>query len=138
MLLVPYPTKKHKMANLTSEEVKQLADNLLRMTNALGDYRYENFELLSEEENLRIKELHNLQLEHTTELYTKSAVLAMDDVENSLKQIVTITEQTQKLYNKLTNVQQILNRATAILTLAAAVISLDTKEITSSIQNLLA
>jgi len=126
------------MANLTSEEVKQLADNLLRMTNALGDYRYENFELLSEEENLRIKELHNLQLEHTTELYTKSAVLAMDDVENSLKQIVTITEQTQKLYNKLTNVQQILNRATAILTLAAAVISLDTKEITSSIQNLLA
>ena len=44
------------MANLTSEQVKQLADNLLRMTNALGDYRYENFDDLSEEENMRIKE----------------------------------------------------------------------------------
>ena len=62
----------------------------------------------------------------------------MDDVESSLKQITAITEQTQELYKKLTNVQQILNRATAVLMLAVAIISLDTSEITSSIQNLVA
>lgn len=125
------------MANLTSEQVKQLADNLLRMTNALGDYRYENFGQLSQEENLRIKELHSQQLEHTTELYTKSALLVMDDAESSLNKIASITEQTKELYKKLTDVQKILDRATAVLNLAAAIISLDTKEITSSIESLL-
>jgi len=126
------------MANLTSEQVRQLAGDLLRMTNALGDYRYENFELLSEEENMRIKELHNQQLEHVTELYTKSAVLVIDDVENSLGEIAIITQQTLDLYKKLTNVQKILDRATAVLTLAAAVISIDTGKITSSIKDLVA
>lgn len=126
------------MAHLTSEQVKHLADNLLRMTNALGDYRYENFEQLSDEENLQIKNLHNRQLEYTTELYTRSAVLVIDDVENSLNQIETITEHTRELYKKLGNVQKVLDRATAVLTLAAAIISLDTKEITSSIKNLIA
>lgn len=67
--------KVNRMANITSEQVKQLADNPLRMTNTLGDYRYENFERLMEKENLRIKELHNLQMENTTELYTKSQYL---------------------------------------------------------------
>ena len=125
------------MGNLTSEQVKQLADNLLRMTNALGDYRYEHYESLTEAENLRMKELHYLQLEHTTELYTKSAVLVLDDIESSLKQIDSITKQTQQLYEKLTNVQKVLDRATAVLTLASAIISLDIEEITASVKNLL-
>ncbi|NNE78406.1 MAG: hypothetical protein HKN31_15190 [Pricia sp.] len=126
------------MENLTSAQVKQLADNLLRMTNALGNYRYENFEKLSEEENLCLKKLHSQQLEHTTEIYTKSALLVMDDVESSLEKIKTITTETQDLYKKLTNVQKVLDRATSVLTLATAIISLDVKEITSSIKKLVA
>ena len=126
------------MANLKSEQVKKLADNLLRMTNGLGDYRYQNFERLSENENMRIKELHQRQLSHITELYTKSAVLVMDDVETSLKQLDTITLETQTLYKNLTTVQKVLDRATSVLTLATAIIGLDPKGITSSIKGLLA
>lgn len=125
------------MANLTSQQVKELADNLLRMTNALGDYRYENFNHLTEEENLRIKELHQKQLENTTELYTKAAVLVMDDAETSLKQIDTITHETQTLYKNLTTVQKVLDRATSVLTLAIAIIGLDSKGITTSVKALL-
>ncbi|SDE03942.1 hypothetical protein SAMN05421636_10323 [Pricia antarctica] len=126
------------MAHLKSEQVKDLADNLLRMTNGLGNYRYENSERLSEDENQRIKELHEKQLSHTTELYTKSAVLVMDDVETSLKQIDTITLETQELYKNLTTVQTVLDRATSVLTLAIAIIGLDPKGITASIKGLLA
>ncbi len=125
------------MPNLTSQQVKELADNLLRMTNALGDYRYENFDLLSEDENLQIKELHQKQLEDTTELYTQAAVLVMDDVEISLQQIETITQETKALYKKLGGVQKVLNRATSVLTLATAIIGLDPKGITSSLKGLL-
>ena len=125
------------MSNLTSKQVKRLADNLLKMTNALGDYRYENFDLLTEEENLQIKKLHQRQLSYTTELYTKSAVLVMDDIETSLDQIEAITLKTQTLYKNLTTVQKVLDRATSVLTLAVAIIGLNPKGITSSLKGLL-
>ncbi|HET8735768.1 MAG TPA: hypothetical protein VFM69_04135 [Pricia sp.] len=126
------------MGNLTAEQVKELADNLLRMTNALGNYRYENFDHLTEDQNQQLKILHRKLLENTTELYTMSAVLVMEDVETSLQKIETIALETQKLYNKLTTVQKVLDRATSVLTLASAIVGLDLKGIDSSIKNLLA
>ena len=125
------------MKNLKSYQVKELEDNLLRMTNELGNYRYTNFDKLSETENRRIKELHDRLLSHTTELYTKSAVLVMDDVETSLEQIETVTQETLQLFKNLTGVQKVLDRATSILTLASSIIALDPKGITSSIKSLL-
>lgn len=125
------------MGKLTAEQVKQLADDFMVMANDLGDYRYENFDNLSEEENQRLKELHLETLSHTTDLYTKAAVLVLDEVETSLDQINTITEETQRLYKGLTGVQNVLNRATSVLTLASAIIGLDPKGITSSIKDLL-
>lgn len=125
------------MENLTSEQVKNLADNLLRMTNALGDFRYENFQHLSEKENLRLKALHNHQLEYTTEIYTKSALLVMTDAKSSLEKINTLTKETQRLYKNLNDVQKVLERATAVLTLASAIIGLDTEGIMTSIKSLL-
>lgn len=68
----------------------------------------------------------------------QSAVLIVADVERNLNQITTITERTEVHHEKLTYVQGILDLANAVLTLSVAVISLDTKEITSSIKNLLA
>lgn len=122
------------MENLNSEQVKNLADGFMKMANALGNYRYEHFDDLSSEENSRLKELHSLTLSKTTELYTKAAVLVMEDVQISLDKIGTITDQTQQLYMKLNNVQHILDRATSVLTLATSIISLDVKAIGSSLK----
>lgn len=125
------------MEKLTAEQVKRLADDFLHMANALGDYRYENFEKLTKEENLRLKELYAQTLSQTTELYTRSAILALADATTSLAQISTITSETKQLYKKLVGVQKILDRATSVLTLATAIISLDAKEITNSVKKLL-
>lgn len=125
------------MAKLTSEQLKILADNMLRMANALGDYRYENIDQLSETENDTIKVLHEQTLNSVTELYTKSTVLSIDDVQHNLEKITIITAKTQKLYKSLTTVQNVIDRATSVLKIAAAVISLDTEKITESIKNLL-
>ncbi|WP_339708839.1 hypothetical protein [uncultured Kriegella sp.] len=125
------------MGKLTAEQVKRLADNFAHMANALGNYRYENFERLTKENNQFLKELHAKTLAHTTELYTQSAILVMDDAASSLEHIDSITLETQQLYKKLVGVQKILDRATSVLTLASAIISLDTKEITNSVKKLL-
>ncbi|MEP3211358.1 MAG: hypothetical protein ABJN95_19385 [Maribacter sp.] len=124
------------MRNLNAEEVKQLADNFLQMANALGDYRYNNIDSLTEEEDLTIKSMHNQQLTYTTELYTKSAVLVLEDVQDSLNKIDTITKESQELYKKLTNVQTILDRASSIINLASAILALDLKGVTRNIQEL--
>lgn len=125
------------MTNLTSEQVKELADNLLKMTNDLGDFRYGNFSKLTPQENKRLKELHNNLLEHTTELYTKSAVLVLDDAIESLNKIKVITEKTQELYSNLDNIQTGINWATKILGMASAILSLNTESIAASIKSII-
>ena len=125
------------MENLNSEQVKKLADDFMKMANALGNYRYENFDTLTSEENLELKALHSKTLSRTTELYTKAAVLVLEDVEASLTKIGNITEQTLQLYTNLNSTQGILDRATSILTLATSIISLDVKGIGTSLQGLL-
>lgn len=124
------------MENLTSEQAKRLADDFLKMANALGNYRYENFETLTTQENSRLKELHSETLSHTTELYTQAAVLVMDDVEDSIEKIESITADTNLLYKKLIKVQIVIDRATEVLTLASSIISLDVMGISSSIKGL--
>ncbi len=124
------------MGNLSAEQVKRLADNFMRMANALGDYRYNNIDSLTEEQNIKIKEIHNQQLAATTELYTKSAVLVLEDAQDALGKIDTITTESQELYKKLTNVQGILDRASSVLNLASAILALDVSAVTSSIQEL--
>jgi len=124
------------MENLNAEQVKRLADNFMQMANALGDYRYTNIDSLTEDQHLKIKEIHIQQLAHTTELYTKSAVLVLEDAQNALAKIDTITTESQELYKKLTNVQSILDRASSVLNLASAILALDLTEITSGIQEL--
>ncbi|MFS4494512.1 hypothetical protein [Maribacter sp. 2308TA10-17] len=125
------------MENLSAEQVKQLADNFMKMANALGNYRYNAIDNLTEEQNLKIKELHNQQLTHTTELYTKSAVLVLADAEEALSKIKVITEASEGLYKKLTNVQNILDRASSILNLSSAILALDVMAVTERIQDLI-
>lgn len=125
------------MGKLNAEQVKQLADEFLLMANALGNYRYENYQNLEEAENERLKEIHFETLMYITELYTKAAVLVLDDVKKSLEQVRTITSRTEKLYDKLTNVQKVIDRATDVTRLAVAFLSLDTDNISATIQELL-
>jgi len=50
------------MANLTAEQVNKLADNFSAMAQAVGEYRYKNYENLSESQNQQIKDLRYLIL----------------------------------------------------------------------------
>ena len=124
------------MAILTANQAYELAENLLRITNALGKYRYENIETLTNKESLKIKELHRKQLEEITELYTKAAVLSLDDTESALKKIEAVTKDTTELYSTLSSVQNVLDRATSVLSLTTAIVSFDLKAINNEIENL--
>ena len=69
------------MAKLTTQQANELANNFLAMAQAIGEYRYQNFDSLSKIQNQKIRDLHWSILNYADDLYTMSATLVLNDVE---------------------------------------------------------
>ena len=111
------------MAELTSGQANELANSFLGLAQAIGDFRYNNWNSLSKSEN---KKLGNLQwsiLNYGEDMLAFSTILVMDDVENSLMEIRKITSQIKETIGSLHDIQKGINIAAAIVTLGAAIIS---------------
>lgn len=125
------------MTKLTAQQVNKLANNFLALAQALGDYRYENFDKLSKAQDQKIRDLHWSILNYADDLYTISATLVMDDVETSLASIDVITTEIQATYKKLELVQKAINVAASIVTLGASILSKNPPAITNGIRDLI-
>ncbi len=124
------------MANLTSEQVNELANHFLAMAQATGKYRVKHKESLTEDEKNILRESHKRTLDYSDDLYTISATLVMDDVENSLTKLGSITKDIKKAYKNLEDVQKVINIATSVVTLGASIFSLNVQAIIDSMSNL--
>lgn len=122
------------MAKLTAKQANELANNFLGLAQAIGDYRYQN--ALSKSQNQKMKDFHWSVLKYADDLYTLSATLVMDDIENSLSSIAAITTQVQTTYKTIQDVQKVINIAASIVTLGASVLSKNPQAIKDSISNL--
>ena len=111
------------MGKLKAKQAHQLANNFLAIAQALGNYRYENFDTLSRSNNRKLKDLHWSILQTADDLYTLSATLVMDDVEDSLSKIEKITNNLQRTFKKITSVQKAIDYATQAVTLGGAILS---------------
>ena len=122
------------MANLTSDQAKQLSDNFYYLAMAIGDFRYENWEELSVDENKELSETQNMLLQTGEDIMAFSTTLIMDEVNASLAKINSIATEIQGTIKKLSNIQKGLNVAAAILLLGVAIVNRDTKGIGNSIK----
>ena len=125
------------MAKLTSKQTNELAHNFLAMAQAIGDYRYENFDTLSKDQNQKLSDLHWSILNYSGDLYVLSATLVIDDVQNSLTSIESITTQIKATYKELQNVQKAINVAASIVTVGASILSKNPQAIGDSIGGLI-
>ena len=119
------------MAKLTVKQANELANNFLGLAQSIGDYRYQN--KLPRLQNQKIKDLHWSVLNFADDLYTLSATLMMDDVEQSLSTIGSITKELQAAYKKLQNVQKAINVAASIVTLGSSILSKNPQAIKESL-----
>lgn len=110
------------MAALTSQQANELANYFLAMAEAVGDYRYQNFDSLSASENKEIKDSLDFIRKSADELFTLSATLVMDDAQTSLSTIREVTNQMKSTYKTLQNVQNAINIAASIVTLGKAIL----------------
>ena len=121
------------MAKLTSQQANNLANNFLGLAQAIGDFRYNNWNSLSKAENQRLGNFQWSILNNGEDILALSTVLVMDDVQTSLTQINNVTTQIKGTISTLQNVQKGINLAAAIVTLGAAIISKNPQSIVDAI-----
>jgi len=117
------------MATLTSQQANELANYFLAMAEAVGDYRYQNFDSLSAQENKEIKDSLEFIRKCANELFTLSATLVLDDAQNSLSAIKEVTNQMKSTYKTLQDVQKAINMAASIVTLGKAILGKNPQQI---------
>lgn len=124
------------MGTLSTQQTNEIANNFLALAQVIGDYRYQKFNELSEFQNQKIKDLHWSMLNYADDLYTVSATLVMNDIQNSLTLINSITIQIKATYTTIQNVQKAINVAAATATLGASILSKNPQAIADSIVEL--
>lgn len=124
------------MANLTSAQANQLSDDFFFLSMAIADFRYENWERLTLDENKELSEMQGAILRCGEDILAFSTSLVMDEAAASLAKISSITLEIKGTIKTLTSIQKGLNAAAAILILGAAIVKRDPMAIGNSIKDL--
>jgi len=124
------------MANLTSEQAKQLSDNFFVLSTALLDFRVANWDSLSKEDHQILSDARSKSLEFGEQILALATSLIMNEVAESLDTIHQVTSDIKGTIKNLKNIQKGLNIAAAILVLGIAVLEKDPGKIGESIKGM--
>lgn len=125
------------MPQLTAEQVAQLAHDFLVIAQAVGEYRLANIKQLSDQDSQSLRNLHWNILNYSDDLFTQSAQLVMNNVQDSITKITGLTEELKDSYKQLQHVQKAIDMATAASTLGAAIMSKNPSAVASAIKGAL-
>lgn len=125
------------MAKLTSAQANALANDFLGLAQAIGNFRYDNWNEMSKTQNQQLGKLQWSILNYGEDILSLSTVLVMDDVQASLDKINDITLEIRSTIQKLQNVQKVINVAAAIISFGGAVISKDPSAIKTGLQGVI-
>jgi hypothetical protein len=124
------------MASITSEQLNELADDFLAMAGMIGDYRIQNYDLLSYQQNKILKEFQSALLNSADELFTLSAITLEDDVQTALGKIGDLTDQMKNTFQTLKDIQKAIDIAASALNLGKAICKTDPQAIISALNSL--
>jgi hypothetical protein len=124
------------MGKLTSEQANRLSDDFFYMGMAIGDFRYQNWEKLSFEENKELSDMQAAVLRCGEDILAYSTTLVMDEVADSLAKISSVSKEIRDTIKNLESIQKGLDTAAAILVLGAAILNRDPMGIGNSIKDL--
>lgn len=125
------------MAKLTSVQANALANDFLGLAQAIGDFRYDNWNELTKPQNQQLSSLQWSILNDGEDILALSTTLVMDDVQTSLDKINNITLEIRSTIQQLKDIQKAINVAAAIVTLGGAVISKDPSSISTALQGMI-
>ena len=125
------------MAQLTSQQADDLANQFLALAQAIGDFRYNHWSDLSRVQHNRLASQHWSVLNYGEDILALSTALIMDDVSSSLASLKTITGQIKSSLGALKDIQKGIGITTVIVMLGAAIISQSPIAIEGAIEELM-
>ncbi len=125
------------MAQLTSQQANDLANQFLALAQSIGDFRYQHWSDLSEAQHQQLASQHGLVLKYGEDILVLSTVLVMNDVSQSLESIKEVSSQIKSTLGSLADVQKGINITTAIVTLGATIISKNPLAVAGAISGLM-
>ncbi len=121
------------MAKLTSKQANRLANDFLGLAQAIGDFRYKNWDSIPKAKNKKLGDLQWSILNYGEDIIALSTTLVMEEAAQSLERINQITLEINKNILHLKDIQKGIDLAAAIVTLGAAILSKQPVTITSAI-----
>jgi hypothetical protein len=122
------------MSTLTKQEARQLADLFTDFAPAIGKYRYDQWEQLSDNKRQLLMDLEYDLMEKAAKLSALAGILTLEEVEASVTEIAKAVVQAEKFLKKVAAIKTGLNVVTSVFKLATAVMAKDPKAILKEIK----
>lgn len=124
------------MATLTAQQVKELSKHFFLVAQSLTQFREARWDALSKEQHQQLSRLQWSVYNTTDDLLALSAVMALDEVQESLRQINEATQSANKTIEATDDVDRVISIVTQVVRLGGAVLSQSPLAIISALADL--
>jgi len=113
------------MPPLTSDDALALSKSYRDLSVAIGDFRFKNWNTLSEADRKALEEKEWALLNASSDMVTRGVGLTLDEAEAAAKKVQGAAATAEKAVKTLKEVRKVITIATAAVGLAAAIASKD-------------
>ena len=113
------------MPPLTSDDALALSKSYRDLSVAIGDFRFKNWNTLSEADRKALEEKEWALLNASSDMVTKAVGLTLDESEVAAKKVQGAAATAEKAVKTLKEVRKVITIAAAAVGLAAAIASKD-------------
>jgi hypothetical protein len=124
------------MKKLTSQEAFLLAKSFRDLSVSLGDYRFANWDQLTDKQRKTIEDAEWSLLNASADIRTVAVGLVLDETQLSYEKLQQTTSDAKKAVEKLAGIRKAIAIAAAAVSLAGAIISQDFGAIVNTVKGL--
>lgn len=126
------------MSQLTAEQVTELAKQFFSVGKTLAAFREQHWDNLNTEQHQRLSKMQQSIYNYTDDLLALSAVISLNELEDTLNQITHITKEVNGFIQQEQNVGKVIDIAARVVVLGGAVVSQSPLAVVSTLADLAA
>lgn len=126
------------MSQLTSEQATELAKQFFSVGKTLATFREQHWENLTTEQHQRLSKMQWSIYNYTDDLLALSAVIALNEMEDTLNQIAHVTREVNEFIRQEQNIDKVIDIAARVVVLGGAVVSQSPLAVVSTLADLAA
>jgi hypothetical protein len=123
------------MPELTEDQARALADEFLKASEAVSDYRSQAGQRLSSDDVLALKSLEHKLANQSDDLTAVAIKLTLQDLQQTVAQIVKITSQAREAIATLNDVRRAISIAANLVALGEAIAAGNPGGVLTAVQN---